>query len=80
MCDLCILEEKTEWFYEDDIFMVIQCETCHDKMIVLKFHQSQLDYYQSLRLLTLVEEFGADRTKVDFIRDRYPQHFYCHLR
>lgn len=80
MCDLCLMEKRTEWFYEDDIFRVIECETCHRKMIVLKQHSSHLDYYQTLRLLKLVEQFGADRRKVDFVRHKYPGHFYCHLR
>jgi len=41
-CELCDLEKKTKWYYEDSEFVVCDCETCKIPMIVSKDHNFRL--------------------------------------
>lgn len=41
MCELCNLEKKTKWYYEDRYFIICDCLTCEIPMIVIKSHQSE---------------------------------------
>ena len=38
MCELCNLEKKTKWYYEDKDFIICDCETCKIPMVVPKEH------------------------------------------
>ena len=37
-CDLCTLEKRTKWYYDDDEFVIIDCKTCNIPMMVTKQH------------------------------------------
>lgn len=38
MCELCNLEEKTKWYYQDKDFIICNCKTCKIPMIVSRDH------------------------------------------
>jgi len=38
VCELCDLEKKTKWYYEDNEYIICDCETCKIPMIVDKKH------------------------------------------
>ena len=38
MCELCEAARITEWFHEDDICWVADCEVCDVPMVVWKQH------------------------------------------
>jgi len=37
-CELCEAARLTEWFYEDDLCWVAECEQCYVPMVVWKRH------------------------------------------
>lgn len=37
-CDLCQLERRTQWFYEDSRIVICKCETCGAPLIVFRPH------------------------------------------
>lgn len=78
-CELCVLENRTEWFYEDDYFVVCECETCNCLMIVLKRHTTELTLKEKQMFYTLVNKFGQG-TVLDEKRRTIKNHFHAHLR
>ena len=42
MCELCNLEKKTNWYYEDEEFIICECETCRIPMIISKEHAGEV--------------------------------------
>lgn len=79
MCELCNLEKKTEWYYEDDYFIVCDCETCKVPMIVLKRHDTILFPSEKQIFYTLVNKFGQGKV-LDENRRKILDHFHAHLR
>src|SRR6476660_8201836 len=37
-CDLCEAARLTEWFYEDEVCWIAECEQCYVPMVVWKQH------------------------------------------
>jgi hypothetical protein len=37
-CELCLLEKRTHWYYENSEFVITECDTCHIPMAVWKHH------------------------------------------
>ncbi len=77
-CDLCNLEKKTKWYYEDDFFIVCDCKKCHVPMIVLKRHDTELILNESKRLIELLMRF-AEGKRIRFKRRSIPSHFHLHI-
>ena len=44
MCELCNLEKKTKWYFEDGIVIVCDCLTCKIPMIVSKEHEVDMPF------------------------------------
>ncbi len=78
-CRLCDLEQKTKWFYEDELFIICNCMTCQCKMIVLKRHDTKLTLEESNRLLKLLIKFAENR-RVSFVRRTIPNHWHMHIK
>ena len=43
MCDLCILEDKTNTYLETDKFIILDCDSCFIPMVVWKEHTMTID-------------------------------------
>lgn len=82
MCELCNLEKKTEWYYEDDYFIVCDCETCKVPMIVSKRHTLILNQEEIIDLMFLLPKFLPDwkNKTLDQRRRKVPDHWHCHIR
>jgi len=37
-CELCKLERKTKWYYEDDHIVILECKSCKIPMVVFREH------------------------------------------
>jgi hypothetical protein len=37
-CPLCVLEKKTEWYFENDVWVILDCTVCHRPVVILKKH------------------------------------------
>lgn len=82
-CELCRLYEereiRTSLYYEDDVVIVVDCESCLEPMMVLKRHvakpgKEEVQYMETV----LREEFGED---VEFRGEMrsIPNHYHEHI-
>lgn len=59
MCELCNLERKTKWYYEDDFIVICDCLTCRIPMVVLKKHTTEISSYEEAVISQKIHEiFG----------------------
>ncbi len=54
VCDLCNLKKITEWYYEDDYFIVCDCKDCKTPMIVSKRHTMKLNQKELIDLMWII--------------------------
>ncbi|MBI2709083.1 MAG: hypothetical protein HYX34_05240 [Actinobacteria bacterium] len=83
-CDLCEAARITEWFFEDDLCWIAECEICATPMVVLRWHERDPDpaVKGALRdrLATVVtEHFTFDHYVDDHMRN-IPDHYHAHAR
>lgn len=77
-CPLCILEHKTKVFYENDLFIVLDCLTCKVPMYVWKKHKFPTTK-QKISMYSDAQQRFPDR-KLSLIRRNLPKHFHFHCR
>lgn len=78
-CDLCTLEKKTRWYYEDEYVVVCDCLSCKVPMIVLREHTIRIAP-KTIDYLVKVSQrvFGPDielRTQ----QRKIPDHLHWHV-
>ena len=83
-CDLCEAAHLTEWFYEDDVCWIAECEICAVPMVVWRVHStsptSDLLSYMHEKLALVVEtHFTFDHFVDDNMRN-IPDHYHAHAR
>jgi len=78
-CELCKLEKKTKWHFEDDFFVLLDCDTCKVPMLVLRRHDTKLTKDEKEILDFLVWKYN-NLGKPDYVMRSIPQHFHLHFR
>ena len=77
-CDLCILEKRTRWYYEDAYFVIINCGTCNIPMIVIKRHTMKFSDQLLEKMIEVAHQlFGVNiefRTEQKKIKDHWHRH------
>ena len=86
-CELCEAARITEWFHEDDICWVADCEVCDVPMVVWKQHGNEPpDDRQVEHMLAELgrssptRELGAGDWSFDRVMRQIPDHFHAHAR
>lgn len=84
-CELCEAARFTEWFHEDDVCWIAECEVCAVPMVVWNRHgveppEDALDHM--LRELDRVATglFGQGGYSIDRVMRQIPTHFHAHAR
>lgn len=83
-CELCAAERVTDWFYEDDLCWVAECEQCWVPMVVWKAHdpnpseEVRVELHRRLVEITL-REYTFDCYVDDRMRT-IPDHYHAHAR
>ena len=85
VCELCEAARITEWFFEDDVCWVADCEVCDVPMVVWKHHGPVPPEDAVTHMLTELGRvadgrFGSDGWKVDRVMRQIPDHFHAHGR
>ena len=77
-CQLCNLKKITNWHFENDDFVVLDCKTCDVPMYVWRDHEfpSKMDV---LLMINHSQKYFTDR-KIDFRRRKIPNHYHFHMR
>lgn len=88
-CELCQAARLSEWFYEDDVCWVAECESCGVPMVVWKVHDpappDDVKAALHARLAVVVGEFyvdeqGGSAHTVDDVLRTIPTHYHAHAR
>lgn len=77
-CDLCNLEKKTKWYYEDEKIVICDCTTCKIPMVVLRKHTMKPTENDIEHICSIARKlFGDVMFRVDQRRIR--DHLHWHL-
>ena len=84
-CELCEAARMTQWWHEDDVCWIADCEVCSVPMVVWKQHGNAPpdDAVAHMeRELTRVadERFGPGGWSLDRVMRQIPDHFHAHAR
>ncbi len=83
-CDLCEAARLTEWFHEDDVCWVAECEVCSVPMVVWREHRADPDEttkeYLHARLADVVARHFDYEHYVDDNMRQIPDHYHAHAR
>ena len=84
-CDLCEAARLTEWYHEDDVCWIADCEVCSVPMVVWKHHgtsppEPELEHMLSELSRVAAERFEAAPFSLDRVMRQIPDHFHAHAR
>ncbi|MSO37701.1 MAG: hypothetical protein EXQ69_05550 [Acidimicrobiia bacterium] len=83
-CDLCEAARITEWFHEDDICWIAECEICAVPMVVWREHGTEpektiLEHMHERLGAVVLEHFTFEHYVDDNMRN-IPDHYHAHAR
>src|SRR4029078_10833133 len=83
-CDLCEAARITEWFHEDDVCWIAECEICATPMVVWRVHHTEphpvaLEHMHA-RLAEVVGTHFEFEHYVDDNMRNIPDHYHAHAR
>lgn len=84
-CELCEAAHLTDWYYEDDVCWVADCEVCGVPMVVWRRHGTEPapgELQHMLHALARVadDRLGSGNWSVDRVMRQIPEHFHAHAR
>jgi hypothetical protein len=83
-CELCAADRFTEWFYEDDLCWVAECESCSVPMVVWKRHDPNPPEEIRAVLKSCLSGIVVERWGEAFWLDEHmrsiPDHYHVHAR
>jgi hypothetical protein len=83
-CELCEAARMTEWYYEDELCWIAECEACFVPMVVWKAHDPHPP--EEIRVVLLnhlnrvATELFGDRYFIDDRLRSIPDHYHAHAR
>jgi hypothetical protein len=84
MCELCRAERITEWFYEDEVCWIAECEQCSVPMVVWRQHDvtpdaDTLGHLHRALAEVVLTHYGGEHYVDDRMRS-IPDHYHAHAR
>ena len=83
-CELCEAARFTEWYFEDDVCWIAECESCYVPMVVWREHDNspsaEVIEYLHLRLAEVVVAHFEYEHYVDDNMRAIPDHYHAHAR
>jgi hypothetical protein len=84
-CELCEAARMTEWFYEDDLCWIAECEQCYVPMVVWKQHDASPpdDVRGAMHELlgaVVRSSYRFDGYYIDDNMRSIPTHYHAHAR
>lgn len=79
-CDLCVLEKRTDWYFESDKLVVCNCMTCHIPMVLLRRH-TMAPTQEEIDEINLVCDnlYGKALYTFRTNQRRIPDHLHWHI-
>lgn len=79
-CELCNLEKKTKWFYDDAFLIVCNCLSCKIPMVVWREHKMDLTHHDLQHMKLICDNlFGKDKYEVRAEQRKIRDHFHIHI-
>jgi len=79
-CELCNLEKKTKWYYEDDRFIICDCLTCGTPMVVWKEHTLDCTAEERGKITEVCKRLFGERFLAFRVTMRkIPNHLHWHI-
>lgn len=79
-CELCELERRTKWHYENGLMVICDCVTCGIPMLVFKSHGPRTEEDHLEARIKIIELYAKRlikmRTKARRIKDHEHWHIY----
>jgi len=83
-CELCEAAKMSEWFYEDEVCWIAECESCAVPMVVWRTHDpdpsQQIKDDMHAKLLIVVEKYFTFEMRIDDNMRTIPTHYHAHAR
>ena len=83
-CELCEAAPLTEWFFEDDLCWIAECEMCAVPMVVWRDHAADppaaIRDQLLARLSDVVDEHFGYEAWIDDNMRSIPDHYHAHAR
>jgi len=83
-CELCEAAPITQWYYEDEMCWVAECEACFVAMVVWKVHDpvppEEVRVVLFERLAHVVDEHYGYEYFIDDRLRTIPDHYHAHAR
>lgn len=77
-CRLCKLEKITTWHFEEEKFVVIDCDKCRVPMYVWRSHVFPVEE-EVKKMIKHVSKYFPEG-EIDFERKAIPEHYHFHIR
>lgn len=78
-CDLCILEKKTKWYYEDERVVVCDCLSCKVPMIVLREHTVRVTPETIAYLVKIAQQVFGENIELRTQQRTVLDHLHWHI-
>ncbi len=84
-CELCEAARITDWYHEDLVCWIADCEICDVPMVVWREHGSEPPQEARTHMIGRLTEiadqrFGAGGWSLDQVMRQIPDHFHAHAR
>ena len=84
-CELCEAARMTQWFHEDELCWVAECEVCGVPMVVWNRHGDSPPEDEAATMIGHLERVAAEffrgsEFSVDRVMRQIPDHFHAHAR
>ena len=82
-CDLCRAERMTEWFHEDEICWIAECDVCETPMVVWRWHGTEPPEDHVRHMQERLRAVAAEKVGefwIDGHMRNIPDHFHAHAR
>jgi hypothetical protein len=83
-CELCEAARLTEWFFDDDVCWIAECESCNVPMVVWRAHGAdppdEIKSHLWERLLAVTAEAYDFDPYIDDRLRSIPDHYHAHAR
>ena len=82
-CDLCEAARLTEWYHEDEICWIAECEICAVPMVVWRDHGVVVPEDVMAHMMERLAEIANARVGEFYVDDNMrniPDHYHAHAR
>jgi|TARA_Y100000310_G_C20684731_1_gene818197 hypothetical protein len=79
MCELCNLEQKTHWYFDDDDWVICDCITCGTPMAVYRQHTMEIPIDKLYNILAVIGDRLGYGTTLRVNQRKIPDHYHIHI-